>query len=412
MHRVSNNNHGSQKREVLEFDFGVRVYPPAKDGGYWRVRWEERHRGRDTTARERAAAIAKASEIVERLARSAPTALGRARGADLVAHYLDPARRPPRVPSWSVRHRDEQVRYCNDYLLPVIGDVPCRELSRADFQEIVDKANTRSVAQHLRACLSALVAAGLEEGHLLDSRDLLRGVRWHGEADAAPQPVDHAVTWEEIPTVAATHALARRTAERTGVWWRELQVLLVAYSGMRWGEHAGVTFEQVDPNRRQIRIDRQVVETTRDLRSSLPKGRRRRTTMYPAETPLGVDLAALVENRLAEIEPGAVLFPAPQGGWLRRSNYGRYTWDRAATDVGWPRRDDGRWLWTFHSLRHVFATWALHEAGIPIEDLSRLMGHSSTRVTQDIYIHVRGDMYDRFFRATGPRSDEDTPDGR
>ena len=81
--------------------------------------------------------------------------------------------------------------------------------------------------------------------------------------------------------------------------------------------------------------------------------------------------------------------------------------------MNWPRGHDGRWLWTFHSLRHVFATWSLHDAGIPIEDLSRLMGHSSTRVTQDIYIHVRGDMYDRFYQATGARhDDEDTPDDR
>lgn len=28
------------------------------------------------------------------------------------------------------------------------------------------------------------------------------------------------------------------------------------------------------------------------------------------------------------------------------------------------------------------------------------MGHSSTRVTQDIYIHVRDDMYDHFYDAT------------
>ncbi len=32
-----------------------------------------------------------------------------------------------------------------------------------------------------------------------------------------------------------------------------------------------------------------------------------------------------------------------------------------------------------------------------------MMGHSSTRVTQDIYIHVRDDMFDRFFQATGQR---------
>ena len=305
-------NQKSGDREVLEFDFGVRVYPPTGDGGYWRIRWEERHRGRDTTARDRAAAITKASEIVERLARSAPTALARARGADLVAHYLDPQRRPARVKSWSVRHRDEQVRYCNDYVLPVIAEVPCRELSRADFQEILDKARTRSVAEHLRACLSALFAAGVEEGHLLDGRDLPRGVRWHGEADADPEPADHAVTWEEIPTVAAAHALALRTAERTGLWWRELQLLLVAYSGMRWGEHAGLTYEQVDPDRRRIRIDRQIVEASGKLLPSLPKGRRRRTTMYPAETPLGVDLGALVEKRLAELEPGAARSPPPR----------------------------------------------------------------------------------------------------
>jgi hypothetical protein len=46
------------------------------------------------------------------------------------------------VPPWSVRHRDEQVRYCRDYVLPVIAEVPCRELSRSDFQEIIDNAQT------------------------------------------------------------------------------------------------------------------------------------------------------------------------------------------------------------------------------------------------------------------------------
>jgi hypothetical protein len=28
------------------------------------------------------------------------------------------------------------------------------------------------------------------------------------------------------------------------------------------------------------------------------------------------------------------------------------------------------------------------------------MGHSSTRVTQDVYIHVHGDLYQRFYDAT------------
>jgi integrase len=177
-------------------------------------------------------------------------------------------------------------------------------------------------------------------------------------------------------------------------------ILLVAYSGLRWGEHAALTASQLTPTARRIAVDRQVVETRSALKAALPKGRRRRVTMYPATTPAGVDLAAMVARRLADIPPDGLLFPAPQGGWLRRSNYGRGLWDPSALTIGWPRHNDG-WLWTFHSLRHVFATWALHDARIPIEDVSRLLGHSSTRVTQDIYIHVRDDMYDRFYNATG-----------
>jgi integrase len=393
----------SEERNVLEFDHGVRAYAPAKPDGYWRIRWEERRKRKDTTAANRTAAIAKASEIVERLGRSAPTELGRASGATLVAHFLDPNRRTPRVKEWSIRHRDEQTRYCNLYVLPVIGDVPCRELTRDDFQLIINKASTASVAQHIRRVLTGIVGAGLEEGHLLLRQDLLRGVRWHGKLDEDPEPVDHAVTEDEIPPVDQVHALALRIAERTDMWWRELQILLVAYSGLRWGEHAAVSEPQLDIERRRIRVDRQIVEATGNLTQSLPKGRRRRVTMFPDLTPAGVDLGQMVRRRLEEIEPGGLLFPAPKGGVQRRSNYGRYLWDKAATDLGWERRPDGRWQWPFHSLRHVFATWAMHDAKIPIEDLSRLMGHSSTRVTQDIYIHMRTDMYERFYDATTHR---------
>jgi integrase len=97
-----------------------------------------------------------------------------------------------------------------------------------------------------------------------------------------------------------------------------------------------------------------------------------------------VNLVALMERRLAELDGDGLLFPAPRGGWVRRSNYGRATWDPAAQAAGWPRTQD-RWVWSFHSLRHVFATWALHQPGLRLEDVSRFPGHSSSRVTQDVY---------------------------
>ncbi|MGH9149450.1 MAG: tyrosine-type recombinase/integrase [Acidimicrobiales bacterium] len=390
----------SERAEALEFDAGVRAYPPTADGGYWRLRWEEAGRRRDTTARSRHEAMAKAAELAERLGRGSPTDLARATGAELVAHYLDPARRPARVQHWSERHRDEQVRYTGSYVVPVIGAVACRRLSRLDFQAILDQAATASVAAHLRRCLTSLVAAGLEEGHLLARQDVLRGVRWRPGTEAAVEETGGAVTQAEIPTVAAVHDLARATAAHTKTWWRELEILFVAYSGLRWGEHVALSADRVDATRRRVSVDCQVVETRSALKQTLPKGRRRRVTVYPAATPAGVDLAGLVAARLAEVGPEGLMFPAPRGGWARRSNYGRNTWDPAASAATWPRRHDGRWAWTFHSLRHVFATWALAQPGLRIEDVSRLLGHSSIRVTQDIYVHIHDDAYDRFHEAT------------
>ncbi len=47
-----------------------------------------------------------------------------------------------------------------------------------------------------------------------------------------------------------------------------------------------------------------------------------------------------------------------------------------------------------------FATWALSQPGGRIEDVSRLMGHSSVRITQDIYVSPDGDLFKRFFELT------------
>ncbi|MEA3076144.1 MAG: hypothetical protein QOF60_1052, partial [Actinomycetota bacterium] len=303
-------------------------------------------------------AIAKAEGLVERLGRGMATDLARSSGADLVAHYLDPERTPPRTDEWSERHRGEQKRYCDLYVNPTIGHITCAALTPADFQRILDQASSPSVAKHLRSTITALVHAGLENGLILARQDVLRGVRPKhadqpgGGARRVRRSIDvdelddlgddldtddHAITQAEIPPHDIVHALAAATASRRGEWWRELEILLTAYSGMRWGEHAALRANRVHADHRRLTIDRQLIETIDGkLKLSLPKNRRRRTTVYPAYTPAGVDLASLVQRRLDELEPGQPLFPSPTGRWARRSNYSRNTWNPAARTVAWP----------------------------------------------------------------------------
>lgn len=45
----------------------------------------------------------------------------------------------------------------------------------------------------------------------------------------------------------------------------------------------------------------------------------------------------------------------------------------------------------FHGLRHTYATSAL-EAGVPIELLSKRLGHASIATTADLYQHVTKSM--------------------
>ncbi|MDQ3757623.1 MAG: tyrosine-type recombinase/integrase [Actinomycetota bacterium] len=394
--------------EAVDFGYDVRAYPPSSPGGYWRIRWEEAGRRRDTTAKDRAAAMSKANEIVERLTAGASTDLGGARGADLVAHYLDPGRDMPRGRPWSMRHREAQESFCRRFVTPEIGPIECRRLTRNDTQRVLDKATTPSNADHLRRCLTALVNAGLDGGYLLARQDLMRGVRWSsgdgaavaGAVECEGDEWDVAVTADDIPPHEHVHAIACAAAARTGVWWRELELLLTAYSGVRWGEHAALVGRRVRRDTRRIEVWRQAVETNHDIHFALPKGRKRRTTIYPEMTPCGVDLAVMVERRIAEVGPDSLLFPSPRGMVARRSNYRRNVLVPAARDAGWPVDDEGNALWTFHSLRHVFATWLLSVPGVTIEDVSRLMGHSSTRITQEVYVHFLTARLDQLFAAT------------
>ena len=46
----------------------------------------------------------------------------------------------------------------------------------------------------------------------------------------------------------------------------------------------------------------------------------------------------------------------------------------------------------FHSLRHTFATHLL-QAGIPIYEVSKLLGHSSVKVTEVYSHHIPNQMH-------------------
>ena len=357
------------ERPVIELQFGILVYPPRDAGRPWRAVWYEndQRRGCESVCEEKLAL--KLDKVAERLSVGACNT--ERPGGDLVAWYLDPDRLPVDR-RWSRKHAHTQKRLCERFIAPVIGEIACQDIRASHMQDIVNAASTAGEGDRLRGTMSALVAAGVKGGYLVNPR--LGDVHWQARGRELPAP-KAAVTGEsgqwvdpaEIPSSGDVGGLGRALAAGKHGERDELMAYTAAYSGLRWGEIVALTADQVDEAGRTITVDRKVVEVAGHLYLEAPKARKFRRTIYPRTAPCGYPLAECLGERIeqarAEQEAGAnppgLLFPSPTGKYWRSSNFRRNVLARAYARAGW--RDasgNGKWVW--HSLRHM--------AGAPLPD--------------------------------------------
>jgi hypothetical protein len=101
--------------------------------------------------------------------------------------------------------------------------------------------------------------------------------------------------------------------------------------------------------------------------------------LSPSTVAKAYRLLSRILGAAAEPGPDGLVFPAPEGGYLRRSNFRRRWWLRATRAAG----VEGL---RFHDLRHSAATLAL-AAGANTRELMERMGHTSPAVALR-YQHV------------------------
>src|SRR3954467_2346645 len=164
-----------------------------------------------------------------------------------------------------------------------------------------------------------------------------------------------------------------RLAEAIDPQYR-LLVLMAVYSGLRWGELAGLRRDRVNVLARSVHVVEQLTEVGGKLAFGPPKtaaGRRKVT--------LPRFLAEALGEQMGPTDSGLV-FTAPDGQPMRRSNFGRRTWQPAVRSAGL----DGL---RFHDLRHTAVALAIGQGAHP-KAIQERMGHSSVMVTLDRYGHL------------------------
>jgi integrase len=158
-------------------------------------------------------------------------------------------------------------------------------------------------------------------------------------------------------------------------------VLLATFCGLRFGELAGLTRDRLDLLHGTVTVTEQMQE--------LSNGER---TASPPKTAAGRRIVALPPHLFGELEahlsahaePGAggLVFPAPEGGPLRRGNFRQRMWVPACKAVGIAG-------FRFHDLRHTGNTLAA-ATGASTRELMARMGHASPRAAL-IYQHATAD---------------------
>ena len=139
------------------------------------------------------------------------------------------------------------------------------------------------------------------------------------------------------------------------------------FSGLRWGEVAGLTWLDVDLNQRTIFV--------RD-----PKNKHSRTI------PMPVKLQKMFQAKRTGDNTG-LIFPGKKG---ERSTWVSKTIKRTIADLGWNDGvTDNRQRLTFHSCRHSFCSWLAME-GVPLHTIGTLAGHRNLKMTER-YSHLSPD---------------------
>jgi integrase len=396
-------------RPVIEMEFGILVYPPETDGEPWRAVFTENGQRKFRQGATEAKLAEKLEKVKERLAADAVNA--ERPGAGLIAHYLDPDRLPVDE-RWSRKHAHTQRRLCERFAAPVIDAVTCQDIKTWHTRQIVNAAPTAGEGDRVHRMLSALVAAGIEGGYLVNPR--LAMVHWQAQDRPVPAQrvtvAGESALWvdpAEIPSHSDIGKLGRALAEGRHGERDELMANTAAYSGLRWGELTALTIWQVDQAGRVITVDRKVVEVAGYLFVEAPKCRKYRRTIYPRRTPDGYPLAgklaARIEQATAEHEAGTnplgLIFPSPTGRHWRSSNFNRNVLKRAYLATGW-RDGDGKGKWTWHSLRHVFCTTALFTWKLNQTDVSCMAGHANVHTTLLMYVGSTAGVLDRARQAT------------
>lgn len=302
-----------------------------------------------------------------------------------LARWLEDVRPQPGRDGLAPATWRKHEQHCRVHLIPELGATRMSDLSVAHVRAYLrrhpelDPQTLRHHRATLRRALSDAVRDGL----------IARNVAGLAEAPALPHRERSVLDESQVDVL-----LEGTKGDDLHALWA-----LLATTGCREAEALGLTWDRIDLDAQTYRIDRTLHRIDGEWTFRGPKTHKsRRSVFLPAQTvaALRAHRARQQEWWMASGRKGelALVFTTRTGRPIHGANLTKHLY-AAADRLGLPRV-------TVHDLRHTAAT-ILYANGVPLEAIADMLGHSTVRVTQDLYRHrveaIQRDAADAMERA-------------
>jgi integrase len=273
--------------------------------------------------------------------------------------------------------------YLDNYVLPAWGAAP---VNRVRFEDVSDWVNrlvsdpgkrgrqlSPSYVRKVFYTLSQVLSWAVKSGRIMVNPA-------HGVKLPLIVPSEH---------VYLDHVQVERLASSAGAY-RPL-VLLLAYTGLRWGEISALKVGRVDTGRRRIHVEETYGRESGRLYLDTPKNHEQRAVPIPGF--LLAELHAIVAGQPAD----GLVFTAPLGGPLHYDNFRTRVFGPAVRNAGLADLNV-----TAHKLRHTAASLAI-ASGADVKVVQTMLGHKTATMTLDTYGHLFPDRLDEVARRMEER---------
>lgn len=266
---------------------------------------------------------------------------------------------------------------------PQIGSIQIQQLSSDDIQNMLNDLRTAGYAystiKKAFDCIKTLTYRATVEGIL--SKDPMLLIEMPKKSSFVQKEIRY-FTKEEV-------ALITEEAKRCYSTGRPVYIygdayILTVNTGLRVGELIGLRVEDWNENENTIHVRRNIQSVKK--RDDDMNSNGRELTLNQTKTYSGDRIVPLNKSATSAIRSMRKRFPTSEyivcnsKGKIIPPDHLDRTLYRMLDNIGIDRTG-------MHSLRHTFAS-LLFANGASIKMVSELMGHSSTAITANIYVHI------------------------